>query len=157
MQASTLYYTGRLMTSIIGSTLTTQAIADVSQTIYSLLYGLLQNNDPVLDKNLEEMDIKAQIKVIDSLLVTLEKNMCTKPIELSLNQLHEIICHIREDLNILSKKYSRHQQKFFYYWRKFDNSKEIEQLNNHKLILDKRLDMFMKVFQIECQKNILSN
>ena len=55
MQASTLYYTGRLMTSIIGSTLTTQAIADVSQTIYSLLYGLLQNNDPVLDKNLEEM------------------------------------------------------------------------------------------------------
>ena len=156
MQTNTLIYTGRFVSSMIGSSITTSAIADVSQTIYTLLYGLIETNDPLLDKNLEDMDIKAQIKLIDSLLETLDTKICTKPIELALNQLHEIICNIREDLNILNQKYNYHQKKWFYYWRKFDNSKEIKILENHKLILDKRLDMFMKIFQIESQKNNLN-
>ena len=152
MQAQTLFYTGRFVTKMIGEDLATQAITDVATSIYYLLYGINDINDPHLENILNKIDIKAQLKTIECLINNIDPRLKSHSLETSLFHLHEIIILIREDLKQLSQKYLDHQDKWFRYFRILDIHMEIENLKGHKEILDKRLDMFMKVFQVESIK-----
>ena len=149
MQANAIIYTGQIVSTLIGNDLLTKAISDTAGTIYNLLYGLVELQDPILERAIDELDVKAQIKCVESIIGNLDKGNITKSLNISLEQLHDIICRIREDLKQINSNFTLHQQKYFYYYRKIDNSIEILNLRRHKKILDQRLDMFMKIFTID--------
>jgi hypothetical protein len=149
MQANTIYYTGQLVSTLIGSDILTKAISDSAGTIYNLLYGLVDNGDPVLDRILEELDVHAQMKCVDSVTQTLDSKSITPTLHLCLEQLHEIICRIREDLRQIQKNMELHKQCYFSRYRRVSNTEQISNLRRHKGTLDGRMDMLIKVVQIE--------
>ena len=73
----------------------------------------------------------------------------SKTLNIGLEQLHEVICFIREDLKQISGNFDYHATKYFSGYRRIDNSVEINNLKKHKKLLDKRLDLFMKIVDIE--------
>lgn len=137
------------MSTLIGNDIVTKAISEATVSIYSILYSLIDIKHPELDKLLENMDIKAQIQTLDSMLQNVNTNYKSKTMELSLYQLHEIICKLREDLRLISNKHIQHKTYWVSYIYKCDINQEIISLKKNKNILDKRLDMFMKVLQVE--------
>lgn len=151
MQANAIIYTGQIVSTLIGNDILTKAISDTANTIYHLLYGLVDLQDPILEKTIDELDVKAQIKCVESIIGNLDKNRVTSSLNISLEQLHEIICRIREDLRQINVNFEKHTQKYFYSYRQIDNSLEIINLTRHKKILDQRLEMFMKIFTIDQQ------
>lgn len=153
MEANTIIYTGQIVSTLIGNDLMTKAISETANTIYNLLYGLVDLQDPVLERAIDELDVRAQIKCVESIIGNLENRNLTKSLNISLEQLHEIICRIREDLKQINQNFRRHSQKYLYYYRRIDNSSEINNLKRHKKILDQRLEMFMKIFTIDNNRN----
>lgn len=149
MQANAIIYTGQIVSSIIGNDIVTRAISDTASTIYNLLYGLVELQDPLLEKTINDLDVKAQIKCVESMIGNLNPVTITNSLSIALEQLHDIICLIREDLKQLNENCKQHQQKYFYSYRKINNTLEISNLMSHKKILDQRLDMFMKIFTID--------
>lgn len=149
MQANTIFYTGQLVSSLIGSDILTKAISESSSTIYNLLYGLVDNGDPELERVLEELDVFAQMRCVESVTKYQGGAPITSARTICLEQLHEIICRIREDLRQINGNLELHKQKYFASYRNPHNSVEIKNLRGHKRILDQRLEMFMKVVQIE--------
>lgn len=149
MQANTIYYTGQLVSTLIGSDIMTKAISDSANTIYNLLYGLVNNGDPELDRVLEELDVCAQMRCVESVTSNLEANQITHTLHICLEQLHEIICRIREDLRQIRGNMEVHKQRYFASYRRPGNSVQIRNMRRHKQTLDQRLDMLMKVIQIE--------
>ena len=149
MEVNTIYYTGQLVSTLIGSDILTKAISDSAGTIYNLLYGLVDNGDPELDRVLDELDVHAQMKCVDSLTQTLDSNTITKTLHLCLEQLHEIICRIREDLRQIRSNMEIHRNRYFSSYRRPQNIDQIQNLRRHKHTLDLRMDMLIKVIQIE--------
>jgi hypothetical protein len=142
-------YTGQILSTLIGNDLMTKAISDSANTIYNLLYGLVEFQDPVLERTLEELDVKEQVRTVETLIRNLQKPRISESINLCLEQLHEIICRIREDLKQISRNMEIHKTRWLYTYRPVDNRIQIANLKKHKSILDQRLDMFMKVFRVE--------
>ncbi len=157
MQANAIICTSQFVSNLIGNDILTKAISDTANTIYNLLYGLINIDDPILEMTLESLDVKAQIKCVESMISTLDNKKFNLTINLSLEHLHEIICKIREDLKQINNNFQQHAKKYFYYYRTIDNSIEIENLTRHKKILDQRLDMFMKIFTINNINKTISN
>lgn len=149
MEASTLVYTGQILSSLIGNDIMTKAISDSANAIYNLLYGLVEFQDPKLEKTLEELDVKEQVRTVETLIRNLHKQRVSESLNVCLEQLHEIICRIREDLKQISQNMETHKTKWLYTYRRIDNSIQIKNLKKHKSVLDQRLDMFMKVFRVE--------
>ena len=149
MQVNTIFYTGQLVSSLIGTDILTKAITDTSTTVYNLLYGLVDNGDPELERVLEELDVFAQLRCVESVTKHSGNVSITSSRTICLEQLHEIICRIREDLRQINRNLELHKQKYFSSYRKPQNGVEIKNLRKHKRILDQRLEMFMKVVQIE--------
>ena len=153
METSALMYTGQILSTLIGNDLMTKAISDSANTIYNLLYGLVEFQDPKLERTLEELDVKEQVRTVETLIRNLHKERISESINLCLEQLHEIICRIREDLKQISVNMDNHKTKWLYSYRPVDNNIQIINLKKHKHILDQRLDMFMKVFRVESPRN----
>ena len=157
MTSTAIIYTGQLMTRMISNEMISAAIIDVASSIYNILYGIDTISDPYLENNLFKIDIKAQLKTIECLIKNIDPRLKSDSLEISLFQLHEIIIKIREDLKQLNQKYLDHKEKWFKHFRTFDTYKEVEILKDHSNILNKRLDLFMKVFQVESIKLSIPN
>jgi len=153
MQASALIYTGQIVSTLIGNDIMTKAISDSAGSIYHLLYGFIDISDPLLEKTIDELDVNAQIRSVETMLTQITSDHDSKSIQLSLEQLHEIICRIREDLKQIKENHENHKLKYFYRYRRPDNSLQITNLRKHKQILDQRLDMFMRVVQVESNQH----
>ena len=152
METEALYLTSKFIGTIIGNDIVSKAINEVSTSIYPLLYGLVGYKDTKLDNLLEKMDIYSQIKTIDSLINNINSNMKTPTLEISMTSLHEIICKIREDLRQIYHKYEIHKEKYLSYYRYINIKNEMNSLKRNKIIMDQRLDLFIKIIQVESNK-----
>jgi hypothetical protein len=149
MEATTLYYTGQLVSTLIGNDIMTKAISDTASTIYNILYGLVDVSDKKLDNVMEELDIKENLRIIDSVISSMKGRHSSKTVQIGLEQLHEIICHIREDLKQIRSNFDYHATRYFAGYRRIDNSVQIKNLTRHKKTLDQRLELFIKILNIE--------
>ena len=157
MESTTLFYTGQLVSTLIGNDILTKAISDTAGTIYNILYGLVDISDKRLDRVMEELDIKENLRIIDSVITSMNGRSASKTVQISLEQLHEIICHIREDLKQIQSNFDYHATKYFSGYRQINNSVQIKNLKKHKQILDQRLDLFIKILNIEHNAPKVSN
>ena len=55
---------------------------------------------------------------------------------------------IKRDINIISDKLEQHKNKWFNSYRKVNCKKELLQLKKHSRILNERLELFFKAFNL---------
>lgn len=120
----------------------------INDTSY-LLLGLVKDvivEHPDIKKTTDNIDLYNKLMIIDNFVKNipkgLEKNKC---ISISLNSIHDIIVQINNELTLINKIIEDHRLKYFYYFRKFDYYKELNNIINYKKIMDERFDILLKL------------
>jgi hypothetical protein len=148
MATEGIVITGQIVSSIIGKDLVTKAITDSANSIYKLIYGIVDYKDLSIESFIYELDIQNKINIVELLISQIEEHNLSKLVMTSLTGLHDIILNIREDLKQISIIINCHRDKYFNSWRSMDTSVQIKQLSRHVTILNSRLDMLMKILSI---------
>ena len=120
----------------------------INDTSY-LLLGLVKDvivEHPDIKKTTDNIDLYNKLMIIDNFVKNipkgLEKNEC---ISISLNSIHDIIVQINNELTLINKIIEDHTLKYFYYFRKFDYYKELNNIISYKKIMDERFDILLKL------------
>ena len=137
-----------IISVLIGRQIVTQAISDASNSIYNSITGIVFYSEDV-NLILSELDLGSKIQVLEELLKNLtnykKKNSI---IDISLEHLHDMMLKIKRDINIISNKLEQHKNKWFHSYRKVNCKKELLQLKKHSRILNERLELFFKAFNL---------
>ena len=137
-----------IISVLIGRQIVTQAISDASNSIYNSITGIVFYSEDV-NLILSELDLGSKLQVLEELLKNLtnykKKNSI---IDISLEHLHDMMLKIKRDINIISNKLEQHKNKLFHNYRKVNCKKELLQLKKHSRILNERLELFFKAFNM---------
>jgi|TARA_B100000963_G_scaffold361009_1_gene394344 hypothetical protein len=135
------------LSAILGRQILTQAITDASASIYSTV-GDVFHHTASIDKVLCQLDIENKVKTIEllcnSLPSDLKKEGDESAINFCLENLHDMVIRIREDLKQLKAKIDYHKSKWFTSWRSLDARIELANLKLHTSLLEQRYDLFVK-------------
>ena len=150
MDAAGLTIGANVVSALLGRQIMSQAIADASGTIYTSIGDIFYYSNSV-DKVLCELDIGNKIKTME--LLTKEFSSAEKfdnedAINYCLENLHDMILRIREDLKQISSIIKEHKLKYFSKWRTIDIKNQIYSLKVHSSLLDKRYDLLVKTLNI---------
>jgi len=124
---------------------------------------------PLVREELEAMDIEAKLKTVQALVLTIQKqrsrsvssaiatNIPTSEavkteetdesdvVGVCLDQVKEVLDSITTTVNALNTELDEHEQRWFSSWRTPDTKHHLIALKAKILILDKRVDMLLKV------------
>jgi hypothetical protein len=135
------------MSAILGRQILSQAITDASTSIYSSV-GEVFHHTGSIDKVLCQLDIKNKVRTIEllcnSLPAELKKDDDESAINFCLENLHDMVIRIREDLKQIKAKIDYHNSKWFTGWRSLDARAELANLKLHTNLLEERYDLFIK-------------
>lgn len=111
------------------------------------ILDLLNTNLPIsLEHILYENDIKYRLEVISLYIEELEKKEDnTLSLKYCLDGLRFTIDRISMHLHSIHKKYTDHQLKYFSYFRKYDITKEINDLEKDINILNRRFKLLISL------------
>ena len=143
-----------LIGTIIGREILVKTISDTSDQAYDSIKSFISSNDFYIKKILEELDIHVKIETINTLMNELEKNNSEsnstnmKTSHQCLHNLHDIIDKINNVLKKIDEEIKLHKQKWFHTWRKPNYYEELKTLITYNIILDQRLDLFIKIHTI---------
>jgi len=140
------------VSALLGRQIMTQAISDASYSIYSSIGEVFYYTTSV-DKVLSELDIGNKIKTMDLLCKDLSSNKLysdekDSTINFCLDNLHDMIIRIREDLRQISHKIKCHKTKYFNKIRSVDVKEQLNNLKLHSKLLDQRYDLFIKTLNV---------
>jgi hypothetical protein len=136
-------------TALLGRQILTQAISDASYSIYSSI-GEVFYYTTFVDKSLCKLDIGNKIKTMELMckdLSKLDKNN-NESVNYCLENLHDMIIRIREDLKQISSIIKQHKGKYFNNWRSVDVREQLTNLKMHTGLLDSRYDLLVKTLNI---------
>lgn len=135
------------MSAILGRQILSQAITDASSSIYTSV-GEVFHHTSSIDKVLCKLDINNKVKVIEllcnSLPSELKETDNNSAINFCLENLHDMVIRIREDLKQIKHIIDYHNSKYFTSWRSLDARKELNNLKLHTELLEQRYDLFIK-------------
>lgn len=145
------------VSALLGRQIVSQAITDASSSIYSSIGDVFHHTNSI-DKVLFTLDIHNKVKTLELLcnsLPTKEIDSSNEnAIDFCLDNLHDMIIRIREDLNQLKKMIEYHKSKWFNSLRSLDVRIQLSNLNLHTKLLDSRYEMFVKTLTVY---NLLEN
>jgi hypothetical protein len=125
--------------------------------------------NPLVKDELEAMDIEAKIRTVHALVLTIQKQrqseyrqsrdtiletenaLPVSPVDESdvvgvcLEQVKEVLDSITSTINSLNSELDAHEQRWFSSWRTPDTKHHLIALKAKTLVLDKRVDMLLKV------------
>ena len=139
-----------MATSILGKEL----IVESTRKMVHVLTDIGEHEDPWVDQSLKRLDIHASVCVIESLMELIEHAIHgnNKTVAMCLQNLHDIICQIEKELAMIHQLLPCHKEKWFHLFRVPDYEKNIQNLRECKQIMDKRLDLLIKVLSIPVHK-----
>ena len=85
------------LTSMIGREVITQVIKETANNAYGAMYNFIDH--PIINKTLKELDTKATLQKTENIIKNINVNDINKTVHVILNQLHQIICEIVDDLS----------------------------------------------------------
>lgn len=136
------------VTTLISKELIAKTIGETSTSIYNSLNDIYNQNE--FNHILDELDIKSKIDIVNSLMKTVDKKKkISDVLHKSLNYLHEIIDKINLEIKDISKEIEEHKHKYFYYLRTPSYNTKVNNLVKHSDILNKRLDLLIKLINID--------
>jgi hypothetical protein len=136
------------MSALLGRQIVSQAITDASSTIYTSV-GEVFHHTSSIDKVLCKLDINNKVKVIELLCNSIQSRVLketddSSAINFCLENLHDMVIRIREDLKQIKSKIDYHNSKYFTSWRSLDARMELNNLVLHTELLEQRYDLFIK-------------
>ena len=143
-----IYFAGETLITYMSHNLAMTAITDTSNSIYNLVYRINGYSNHYILKQLDEMDIVSKIHIVEALIKQIPEDKYKEetPIYIALHQLHKIVQDIEQLLKDMENEFKYHNTKWFSSWRGCNFN--LDQLKIYYLKMDKRLDMFIKILNI---------
>ena len=137
-----------IVSSLIKKELISQTISESTKNIvYNL--GNLMKDEFEFKNIIEELDLMSKIDIINSLINDIDSKNINDIIHKVIHYLHVIIDTIKQEIEEIKKEIKEHKELWFHNFRTANYKVKIERLIKHNQILDKRLDLFIKVYNIE--------
>jgi hypothetical protein len=145
------------VSALLGRQIVSQAITDASCSIYSSIGDVFHHTHSI-DKVLFTLDINNKIKAMELLCNSLPSkgsdSSNENAINFCLDNLHDMIIRIREDLKQLKTLIDYHKSKWFNSMRSLDVRTQLTNLKLHTQLLDSRYELFVKTITVY---NMLDN
>jgi hypothetical protein len=141
-----LYIAMPAVTSLIGRGFIDSAIKETAVSTYKLLYKFVEH--PEIDMALQKLDIRASMCGVKTIMNNIQLQHVNEPIYESLQLLHQVMCHISDDLSKLKYTASKYKNKWFRKWRTAEYKPYLLSLEINSKILEKRLDNFYKLLDV---------
>ena len=155
--SSTSFY---LISRVFGKTMFIQSISDTSRKILNIIESGLCNHNYELEHMYEDTDIKATLSTLESLVKEISDYNSTQSLNVALNNLNTIIIEIHDLLYAIETKNKNHKEKYLNKFRSLNLYNDIEIIKRRNNILEKRLNLLIKILQInrlkyneECYNN----
>ena len=107
---------------------------------------------PEVNQVLSDIDLEADLEVIDALLKSIEKDGGIKdeksPIAICLCQVNRMVHIIRDELKLINMEIKQHEEKWLSNWRTPNYRPALARLVKHKKILDKRVARLIELMKI---------
>lgn len=137
-----------IISSIIKKEVIAQTIGESTKSIFHNLSHIMEDEFK-LKNIIEELDLTSKIDIINDLIKDIDKEDINDIIHKAIHYLHDIIETINKEVEDIKKEIKEHSELWFHRFRTPTYISKIERLIKHNQILDKRLDLFIKVFNIE--------
>jgi len=142
--------------NIISSVLPSKIILNVllntiSGTINSINYIITNDSIPevnIIKNKIIQMDLNSKLEIIHSLIKELNEEKLKEFQKISLKSIEILIDEINKELIDINQKINYHNSKYFSSWRSINLDNNINQLNDHNILLDKRLDNLIKLLNL---------
>ena len=141
-----LYIAMPAVTSLIGRGFIDSAIKETAVSTYKLLYKFVEH--PEIDMALQKLDIRESMCGVKTIMNNIQLQHVNEPIYESLQLLHQVMCHISDDLSKLKHTASKYKNKWFRKWRTAEYKPYLLSLEINSKILEKRLDNFYKLLDV---------
>lgn len=140
-------------------TLAITGITIAGQTIFGRViydtYDLVKDTTthPVVNSVLGELDLQANLSVIEALVQQIETERLDEkdPLAICLHQVNDMVHRIKEELEEIKKELKDHEEKWFAGWRTPAYQGPLRRLTYHKKLLDKRVDMLIELIKLHKQ------
>jgi len=134
-----------IVTNLIGQEFLSNTVKDMTDSIYKITYS----GYPELDYIISKLDIKTQIKMINSFINNLNKEKTNETINIGLNSLHQSLCEINHNLLVINQCIKKDKLRYLNKYRKPSYTKFIKKLVNDKKILHERLELLISFLQVK--------
>lgn len=134
------------VSSLIGKEVIAQMIKETANTAYGAMYQFIDH--PEINRALKELDTKAVLKKTETIIKNINCQDINETIHILLNQLHQIICEIIDDLSKINYSLSKYKKKWFKFARRADYKPYLEKLKIDHVLLDKRLKGLFEILNV---------
>ena len=141
---SLLTYT---VSSLIGKEIITSVIRDTASSAYTMMYTFIDH--PEINKVLKELDTIATIQTVENIIKNINSDSINTTSHIVLNQVHQILCEIIDDLSKINHSLKTYKSKWFKRFRKADYSIYLIKLKEDHQILEKRLKNLFNILTIK--------
>ncbi len=129
--------------AVIGKGLLAGALGDLYLFIKSSAYN------EQLEQVLRDLDIKAELDVVQALLDDLADHPERRVIKVSSAQVKESVELIHKELKGIQQELDYHKTRYFYTWRTPSYDSNIHRLRKHRDILRKRRELLISVLAVQ--------
>lgn len=141
-----------VMISYLGTDILKMALSSSINGIMALIVNITSNSHPdvqAIKNKLNDMDIIYKITIIGLLIneQTMKKKL--KPsIKKALFYIDDILKNIRNELCVINKEIANFNDSYFKFFKSINCERNLETLEQHIVILDKRYQMFSDLLKI---------
>ena len=131
---------------IIGKEIVVKAFSETSFSIYNSLHDLQTYNHYDFKTLIEQLDIQSKIEIINLYVKEKEETeMLSESIKKAIDSLLTIIKKINYEIQEIKDEINNHKFKWFYSFRSPDIRDKINNLVNHSIVFEKRMDLLLKL------------
>ena len=143
--------TASTVLSTMGKEVLLKSMTTVTSKLYALIKFIVSTKHPTLHDirtAIETTDLRYTISVMDKLVPELSHIYDKDSVKVALHGVTEILNKIHKELDSIKLAYDTHQQKYFNRWRAFECEYDVDTIKKHKIILDNRYGMLVKLLMI---------
>ena len=133
-----------LILPFLGKELLSKAFSETSLGIYSGLEELKKYNHYDFEKLIIQLDLELKIQIIESYIKYIEENIHNETIKLNVDSILSIIKKINIEITDINSEIIYHKTKWLNSMRNPNIKSKIDNLINHSILFDKRIDLLLK-------------
>jgi len=141
---------GKQIISMVGGDILLNTITYSASNIYSILTKLTrlrEKND--ITEYLMQSDLEKTLIVIDTLIKSMVNKKLSSPIRVAIQNLTDILAITEKELNDIHEKLEYNESLYVLRsWRSYDCTLNLDRIKQYAQLLDKRLDLVIKLFSI---------
>jgi len=138
------------MVSLITTSVIGVAVNDTSTLLLSIAKNYVYDYSDFKDL-IDKLDLYSKLNVIEAFMTDIpdKKYENNKTITIALQNLHEIVLTLQNELNIINKILEEHHNVYFHYWRTPSCSQNLINIEKYNSILNKRFETLLNIIKIQ--------